>query len=268
MKLPLDNRFIAYDLLGPDAGPVVCFTHSLAADGGMWAEQAPALLAQGYRVLRLDMRGHGGSDPVAGDYTMAALAADVAGALDALGIARVHYIGLSIGGMLGQAFAVAHGGRLLSAMWCDTLPASPGGARDAWDQRMATVREANSLAPLADATTGRWLTDAFKARNPARWRQIRDTVEATTPAGYLGCCAAILNFDFTAELPSVRVPTLVVCGAEDAGTPPAQNRGLAALVPGARYEEIANARHFPNVEHPDVFNRIMLGWLDQQRGRA
>ncbi len=268
MKLPLDNRFIAYDLLGPEAGPVVCLTHSLAADGGMWAEQVPALLAQNYRVLRLDMRGHGGSDPVGGDYTMRALAGDVAAVLDALGIARVHFIGLSIGGMLGQAFAVEHGAKLTSAMWCDTLPASPSGARDVWRQRMTTVREANSLAPLADATVERWLTDAFKARRPVRWRQIRDTVLGTAPAGYLGSCAAILNFDFTAQLPSVRVPTLVVCGAEDAGTPPAQNRGLAALVPGAQYEEIADARHFPNVERPDVFNRIMLGWIDQQHGKV
>jgi 3-oxoadipate enol-lactonase len=268
MKLPLENRFIAYDLIGPEGGPVICLTHSLAADGGMWAEQVPALLGQNYRVLRIDMRGHGGSSPVPGEYTIRALAGDVAAVLDSLGIARVHFIGLSIGGMLGQAFAIEYGAKLLSAMWCDTLPASPSGARDAWRERMTAVREANSLAPIADATMERWFTDAFKARRPARWRQIHETVLGTTPEGYLGCSAAILNFDFTAQLPSVRVPTLVVCGAEDAGTPPAQNRGISALVPGARYEEIADARHFPNVERPDIFNRIMLDWIDQQHGRA
>ena len=111
----------------------------------------PALLQAGFRVLRLDMRGHGGSDPVAGDYTMAALADDVAQVLRALAIPRVHYIGLSIGGMIGQAFALAHGERLISAMWCDTLPASPQGGRDLWEQRIDTVRGANSLEPLADA---------------------------------------------------------------------------------------------------------------------
>ncbi len=99
---------------------------------------------------RLDMRGHGGSDPAgSGDCTMAALADDVAAALAALGIARVHYLGLSIGGMIGQAFALSHGERLISAMWCDTLPASPKGADDIWAQRLSTVRNANSLAPLA-----------------------------------------------------------------------------------------------------------------------
>src|SRR5829696_4078081 len=149
MLLPLQGRRIAYDLVGPDSAPTVCITHSLASDGGSWAEQVPALLQSGFRVLRLDMRGHGGSDPVSGDYTMAALADDVAQVLSALAIPRVHYIGLSIGGMIGQAFALLHGERLISALWCDTLPASPQGGRDIWDQRINTVRSANSLAPLA-----------------------------------------------------------------------------------------------------------------------
>jgi 3-oxoadipate enol-lactonase len=268
MLLPLQGRNIAYDLLGPSDAPTVCITHSLASDGGSWAEQVPALLQSGFRVLRLDMRGHGGSDAVAGDYTMDALADDVAQALAALAIPRVHYIGLSIGGMIGQAFALAHGERLNSALWCDTLPASPKGADEIWAQRIDTVRRANSLAPLADATVERWLTGAFKSRHPSRWKQIRDTVTGTSAAGYLGCCAAILDFDFTPRLPLVRVPTLVVCGADDAGTPASENRRLAGLVPGARYEEIAGALHFPNVEHPDEFNRIMLGWLEvQRRGR-
>ncbi len=160
MLLPLDGRNIAYDLIGLDTAPVVCMTHSLASDSGMWAEQVPGLLGKGFRVLRIDMRGHGGSDPVSGDYTMPQLAGDVALVLDTLAIPRVHFIGLSIGGMLGQAFAIEHGNRLLSAMWCDTMPAAPPGAADAWGPRMQTVQQANSLAPLADPTMERWLTDA------------------------------------------------------------------------------------------------------------
>jgi 3-oxoadipate enol-lactonase len=265
MLLSIGGRSVYYDLMGPEQGPVVCFTHSLASDGGMWAEQVVPLLAQGYRVLRVDMRGHGGSDPVAGDYTMEALAADTNAVLEALGIDRVHYIGLSIGGMIGQAFAINHGARLKSAMLCDTMPATPPGAAEQWGPRVKMVREANSVAPLADPTMERWFTDAFRPRNPGRWKEIRETIAATTAAGYLGCAAAIQNFDFTAKLPGLRVPTLVVCGADDPGTPPAGNRRIAELVPGARYEEIADARHFPNVERPEAFNRIMLGWLEARR---
>src|SRR6201987_1406195 len=128
MLLPLAGRRLYYDLTGPDDGPVVCITHSQASDGGSWAEQVPPLLQGGVRVLRLDMRGHGGSDPVAGDYTMQALTGDVATALDALAIPRMHYIGFWVGGMIGQAFGIEHGAKLNSAIWCGTLPANPSRA--------------------------------------------------------------------------------------------------------------------------------------------
>ena len=265
MLINLPGRRLYYDIAGPDKGAVVCFTHSLSSDGGMWAEQMAPLLAAGYRVLRLDMRGHGGSDPVAGDYTMAALADDVATAIDFLGIDKVHLIGLSIGGMIGQAFAIAHGPRLASAMLCDTAPQTMAGAAAAWGPRIDTVRKAGSLAPLADSTMERWFTDAFKPKRPARWKEIHATIAGTTPAGYLGSAAAIMNFDFLPKLPSIRTPTLVVCGADDQGTPPAGNKLIAERVPGGRYVEIANARHFPNVEYPDVFNRTMLDWLANRK---
>jgi 3-oxoadipate enol-lactonase len=265
MLLPVDGWRIYYDLAGAEERPVVCMTHSLAADGGMWAEQLPPLLAAGFRVLRIDMRGHGGSDPVAGDYTMSALAGDVIRVLDALGIERAHYIGLSIGGMIGQALAIEHGHRVISAMWCDTLPAAPSGGAQVWAERIQTVKQANSVQPLAEGTMDRWFTPAFKPRNPGRWKQIYDTVAGTTPAGFLGCAAGIMNFDFVSGLASVRQPVLVVCGDEDQGTPAAENRRLAGLVANGRYEEIASARHFPNVEHPDQFSRIMLDWLASQR---
>jgi 3-oxoadipate enol-lactonase len=265
MLISLKGRCVYYDLTGPEAGPVVCFTHSLASDSGMWAEQLPPLLAAGFRVLRLDMRGHGGSETVAGHYTMSALAGDVAAAIDALGLDRVHYVGLSIGGMIGQGFALEHGEKLRSLMLCDTLPSTLPDAKAAWAPRIEAVTKANSLAPIADATMDRWFTGAFKPRNPQRWQQIRDTVAETSPSGFLGCAAAILDFDWVLGLRSLKVPTLVVCGGEDPGTPPAQNRRIAELVPGARYEEIANARHFPNVERAEAFNEILLGWLKARR---
>jgi 3-oxoadipate enol-lactonase len=231
----------------------------------MWAEQVPVLLEAGYRVLRTDLRGHGGSEPVPGDYTMDGLAGDIAAVVDALGIPAVHFIGLSIGGMVGQAFALNHGAKARSVMLCDTLPATAEGGRPMWQQRIAAVREAKSVEPMADGTMERWFTPAFKPRRPGRWKQLRDSVAATSPEGFIGCGGAILNFNFVSRLPSLRMPVLVVCGAADEGTPPSENKRIAGLVPGARYEEIAEARHFPNVEQVDVFNRIMLDWLKGQR---
>ena len=264
--VPLKNRRLYYDMIGPATAPVVCMTHSLSSDGGMWAEQVPVLLAAGWRVLRLDMRGHGGSDPVPGAYTMSELSGDIIAVLDHLGIARVHYIGLSIGGMIGQAFAIEHPTRAISAMWCDTMAVCPESAQPTWEERKQPVRQHNSVAPLADASIARWLTPAFAAQNPARYKQLRDTIAATTPEGFLGCVDAISRIDFVADLPKVTIPVMVLCGSDDEGTPPAANKRIAALVANGRYAEIARALHFPNVEHPGVFNGIMLGWLDAQRG--
>ncbi|MDF1593415.1 MAG: alpha/beta fold hydrolase [Desulfobacterales bacterium] len=265
MLLSTDGRNLYYDLVGPASGPVVCFTHSLAADSGMWAEQVPALVGAGFRVLRLDMRGHGGIDAVPGEYTMEELADDVAAVIASLEIGQVHYVGLSIGGMFGQAFTLGHADRIRSLVLCDTHPASAPNAKELWAPRIAAVKQANSLLPIADATMERWLTQQYKKANPGRWKQIRDTVAATTPQGYCGCVAAIQNFDFRAQLPSIKSPALVVCGADDPGAPPEESRQIAGLLPNARYEEIADARHLPNVEHPGVFNRLLRDWLKSRR---
>jgi len=265
MLLSLNGQKIYFDLAGPQAAPTVCFTHSLNSDGGMWVEQLVPLLAAGYRVLRLDMRGHGGSAPVDGDYTMDALAADVKGALDMLGIAKVHYIGLSIGGMIGQGFALSYPDRLLSLTLCDTQPSTPPGSAASWDERKDAVRKAGSLKALADSTMERWFTDEFRKVNPVRWREIRDTISGTTPDGFLGCASAIQNFDYEGRLTTIEAPTLVICGDEDPGTPPDRNKLIASKIPGGRYEGIAQARHLPNVERTDQFNRLMMSWLAANR---
>ena len=264
MLLSHNGHKIYFDLAGPQNAPVVCFTHSLSADGGMWNEQLVPLLAAGYRVLRLDMRGHGGSQPVEGDYTMDALAADVKAALDFLGIAKVHYIGLSIGGMIGQGFALAYPDRLKSLMLCDTHPSSPDDSAGLWDQRKAAVRKGGTVL-LADGNMERWFTAEFKGANPQRWKEIHSTIGGTSSPGFLGCAAAIQNFDYLDRLTTIKTPTLVVCGDDDQATPPDRNRLIAAKIPGARYEDIAKARHLPNVERPEQFNPIMMQWLGLNR---
>lgn len=261
MLLTVGGHRLAYDLLGPTQAPIVAFTHSLASDGGMWAEQVPALLDAGFRVLRIDTRGHGGSEAVPGEYTLDMLADDVAGVFGALQIERAHLVGLSLGAMLGAAFAFRFPEKLASLVLCDTQAASGPGARNAWSMPLAMVRQSNSVAPVATSLLRAWLSDAYKAARPDRYEQIRATILATPPAGFEGCVAAMSSFDHTAQLPSLAVPTLVVAGADDPMTKPAENRRVAELVPGARYEEIPSARHFANVEQSDAFNRILLEWL-------
>jgi 3-oxoadipate enol-lactonase len=265
MLLPLGDRHIYYDLLGPSDGPVICLAHALSADGGVWAEQVPPLLAAGWRVLRLDMRGHGGSSPGAEvAYDMAGLARDVIRVLDALGLERVHFAGLSIGGMIGQVLGLDHAERFHSLMLCDTAPTTIPGGKATWDERFAAIAAAGSVEPLADATMERWLTERFRAVDPGRWEQVRRTVAGTTTGGYIGGGAAILHFDVRDRLPSLRLPTLVVWGDEDPGTPPEGNELIADLVPGAERHVFAGARHVPMVEYPEQFAGVMLGWLTRQ----
>jgi 3-oxoadipate enol-lactonase len=150
-------------------------------------------------------------------------------------------------------------------MLCETPPAALRNAREIWAPRVAAARAANSLEPIADATMERWLTPAFQARNPGRWQQIRDTVASTTVEGYCGTVAALSHFDFTSELPNVRVPALVLYGEDDKASSHEENERLARLIPGGRFIALPGARHLPNVEDPDRFNAILCDWLDSVR---
>lgn len=261
MFLRLGKRKLHYSVVGE--GPrTVCFVHALAADSGMWAEQVSALRARGLRVLRVDLRGHGGSDPAPGDYTLMELASDIAAVIETVGDGPVDYVGLSVGGMIGEALAIGFGRSVSSLMLCEAPPAALRNAREIWAPRMAAARAANSLEPIADATMERWLTPEYRARNPDRWRQIRDTVAATTVEGYCGTVAALSNFDFTDELPKLRVPALVLYGEDDKASSHEENERLAALIPGGRFIAFPGARHLPNIEAPARFNAILCDWLD------
>src|SRR5262245_6778972 len=133
MLVRINDCTLSYDLVGPETAPVVCMTHCLSSDSGVWAEQVPALLARDWRVLRLNMRGHGGSDPGPVDPAMADYAEDVAQTLNILGIERVHFVGLSIGGMIAQTFALHHRERLTSLLLCGTAPRAVPGGPEMWE---------------------------------------------------------------------------------------------------------------------------------------
>ncbi len=261
MLLPLDKRNIYFDLIGADADPVVCFGHSLASDSGMWTEQIPLLLASGYRVLRVDMIGHGGSDSLPGIYTMDQIADDTAEVIKALEIKNVHYIGLSIGGMYGQPLGVRHADKVKSLMLCDTRAAAPAGDKERRAPTIAKVRNANSLAPIAEDAMNRWFTKSFQQSNLQRCKQIYDIIIGTSADGYIGCATAIQNFNYVEQDPAIKAPTLVMRGSDDHGATPEESQRLLKLIPNSKYDEIAGARHICNVECPDAFNKMMMDWL-------
>jgi 3-oxoadipate enol-lactonase len=250
---------IHYEIEGDDGNPWIVMSHSLACDFSMWNEQVGPL-SRRYRVLRYDTRGHGGTTATSPPYTLDLLAEDAKALLDALGIARAHWVGLSLGGMIGEAFALRYPERLASLVLCDTTSRYPASAAAAWDERIRNART-GGMAALADPTLARWFTPAFHRARPEVIEAVRTTIVATPVDGYAGCGLAIATIDLTSRLPALNLPTLVLVGADDQGTPVAMAREIEQAIPGARLVVIPEAAHLSNIEQAAQFNEALLGFL-------
>jgi 3-oxoadipate enol-lactonase len=245
---------------GPDDGEIVVLSGSLGSTLRMWDPQVEPLLRNGFRVIRYDHRGHGGSPAPDGPYHIAELAGDALALLDRIGARRVHWVGLSLGGMVGMWLASHAADRLRKLVLCCT--SAKLGPPDMWRDRAALVR-AEGPGAVADASVGRWLTPGFVAANPDTATWLRDMI-ATTPAeGYASCCTAIEQLDQLADLPSITAPTLVICGAQDPSCP-AEGHGweIANRIPGARLEELSPGAHLVSVEQPGPVSDLIVTWLE------
>ncbi len=256
--MTIDDAAIHYQWDGPGSGPVVMMAHSLASDLGMWDTQVTPLVASGYRVLRYDHRGHGRSAVTPGPYTIDRLTADAVGLMDGLKLDRVHFVGLSMGGMVGQRLGAAPGHRLNSLTLSSTSAHMP--PPDLWQERIQVVA-AQGLAAVADATIERWFTSSGQARLAQEVQGIRDAIVSTSPDGFCACCAAIRDMDLRDDLRSIRVPTLITVGEHDQGTPVAAARFIHERIAGSQLTILADAAHMLNIEQAEVFNRTLLGFL-------
>jgi 3-oxoadipate enol-lactonase len=264
MKLSANGIGINYVIEGE--GPVVTFSHSLGCNLSMWDAQAAALRG-GYRVLRFDTRGHGQSGAPAGAYTLNQLAEDLHGLLAGLGIARTHFVGLSMGGMIGQVFALKYPEMVQSLVLCDTTSRYPAAAAPVWQDRIKTV-EAKGMEPLVEPTLGRWFTAPFRARRADLMAQVGAMIRDTPAQGYIGCCHAIPKINVTDRLGAVACPALVIVGEEDPGTPVEMARDIQAALPSAELAILRSASHLSNLEQPEEFNRVLLRFLDKAAGRS
>ena len=242
-----------------EGGDCVVLVHAIGMDHRMWDDLTP-FLARQFRVLRVDVRGHGKSPVPPRPYSLASLAGDVAAVLDRHAIAKAHLVGLSLGGMIGQAFALEHAQRLGRLVLANTTSSYGPEGRSMWQARAKAV-EAGGLAAIKDMVLNRYFSDPFREEN-------RRVVEETgrrfleTPAqGYLGCCDAIAELDYAADLPRIHARTLVVAGEKDVGTPPSMSEAIAARIPGSRLAVIAGAAHLSAVEKPGEFNALVRNFL-------
>jgi 3-oxoadipate enol-lactonase len=259
MRVVANGIVTHYLMEGPAGAPVVTLSHSLAASLEMWEPQIPALTA-GYRVLRYDTRGHGGSEVVPGPYTLETLADDVLGLLAALGVERTHFVGLSMGGMIGQALALKRPGALASLVLADTACRMPPESGPLWDARIAMAKR-QGMAALAEGTIERWFTAPFIERAPEIVDRVRMLIRTTPPQGFVGCAHAIRALDYAARLHEIRVPTLIVVGQEDQGTPVAASELMHAAIAGSQLVVLPSAAHLSNVEQAERFNHAVLGFL-------
>ena len=237
---------------GPETAPVLVFSNSIGTTLELWDAQVPAF-AGPFRMLRYDQLGHGRSEVPPGPYTIDLLGRELLALLDGLGVGRFSFCGLSLGGAVGMWLGANAGDRLDRLVLAGT--SAHFGPPERWSERAETVR-AQGMAPLADATMGRWFTPAFEGS-----ALLRQAFLGTPAAGYAACCEAIRDWDFRAELGAVSAPTLVLVGSDDPATPPEQAQVIAEGIPGARLVEIPRAAHLLNVEQLDPFNREARAFL-------
>lgn len=259
MRMSINDIQLHYELSGRADAPVVVLSHALASSSIMWQSQMKSLEAV-FRVLRYDMRGHGQSDTPEGPYSMEMLCEDVVGLLDALEIEQAHFVGLSIGGMIGQGLALDRSERLISVTLCDTTSITPEEAKPLIEERIEAIRE-HGMQSQAETTMNRWFTPRFLASDRPEKEVIRNQILDTSTAGCIGCLEAVRRLNFRDRLAQIGKPTLIMVGEEDTTAPVAASKVLHEHIPDSRLVVLPSAAHLANIEQTEIFNMKLLGFL-------
>ena len=243
-------------LSGPEQAPVLVLSNSMGTTTAMWDDQLGAL-GRRFRVLRYDHRGHGGADPPPGPYRMEQLGGDLLGLLDQLGLERVSFCGLSLGGMVGMWLAANAPERVERlALCCTSAKVDPS----PYLERAAKVR-AGGTGSVTGEVVERWFTPGFRERAPETVARAVAMLLATPAEGYAGCCEAIAAMDLRPGLGSITAPTPVLAGGDDPATPPPHAEAIVAAIPAARLEVVAGAANLANIEQPERVTRLLLDHL-------
>jgi 3-oxoadipate enol-lactonase len=242
---------------GPEDAPELVLSNSLGTTHEMWDPQASAL-AERFRLVRYDTRGHGGSATPHGPYSIDEVGGDVIDLLDHLGVEKAHVAGLSLGGMTAMWLGIATPMRVDRLVLLCTSPLM--GPPEMWRDRSATVRAQGTQA-IVDVTLERWLTEDYRASHDITW--LRDMFVGVDDEGYANCCSIIQHMDLTANLAQIDAPTLVIGGAQDPATPPAEHaEKIAQAIVGSRLEILDPGAHLINVERPDAVTNLILEHLE------
>lgn len=256
---------IYYEIDGTQ-GPWLVLSHSLGCDVSMWDPQLTALVGR-YRVLRYDTRGHGRSAAGLAPYSLDELADDAAQLIEYLGIEHATWVGFSMGGMIGQTFALKYPLRLQAIVLADTTSQHGATPQSVWDERIRVARE-QGVQPLVQPAIGRWFTAVFRETQPFIVDGIAKVIASTSIEGWTGCCAAIASVHTTGDLHRIDCPALVIVGEHDIGTPLAASMEMHRHLPNSTLTVIADAAHMTCIEQPERFNRALRMFLDSTVGTS
>jgi 3-oxoadipate enol-lactonase len=260
MKATVNGIALNYEVSGPASAPAVVLHHPIATNLSVWDELAAALQSR-YRVIRLDARGHGQSEAPQGAYAFETLAADVIGLMDHLGVAKARFVGLSIGGMVGQYLGFLHPGRFHSLCLVSTTSAVPAQARVLWDERIRNAA-AHGMASVVEGSIARWVAPGTVETKPGLLARLTAMIETTPPDGYIGWCHAVRDLDITGRLTEITLPTRIIAGALDPATPPAMAEVIHRATAGSDLVVIPGVSHMLHVEAPEAFHASVLPFLD------
>ncbi|HZE58928.1 MAG TPA: 3-oxoadipate enol-lactonase [Burkholderiales bacterium] len=255
MKAKVNGTELYYEVSGKEGRPWLVLSHSLACTVRMWDPQVAAL-EERFRILNYDMRGHGASAAPNGAYTLDMLADDVLGLMRELKIERATYVGLSIGGMIGQTLALRPTKHFDKMVLADTSHTQPPEAIKQWDDRIRTA-QTQGMKALVPPTMERWFTPGFRESPQAQ--RIATLIADTPVAGYVGCAQAIMKLNTTARLKEIKLPVLAIAGEADPSAPGTKHIG--ENVPGAKLVMLKQAAHIANVEQPEKFNQALRDFL-------
>lgn len=259
MKISANGIQTNYEEAGNPDGEVVVLSHSLGSSLIMWNPQIE-LLSGDYRVLRYDTRGHGESSAPKGPYSLEMLVSDALAMLDALNVEKLHWIGLSMGGMIGQGLALRAPERLISLSLCNTMSIIRDETKDMWKSRIRSG-EQFGMSRLIEPNMERWFTPGFRAAGSKDYLDIRAQFLRTSVDGYIGCCHAIYNLNFLDQLSRIATPTHIIAGDQDVATSADEARVMHDQISGSSLKVIVGAAHISNVEKSAEFNESLMRFL-------
>ena len=254
MKVKINHIDVDYSVYG-EKGPWIILSHSLGCTKAMWDPQIE-MLEQNFRVITYDTRGHGGSGTEGGEYSLDLLADDALSLLDFLGVAKVHWLGFSMGGMIGQTFALRYPERIASIVLADTTSAHTATPVSMWEERIR-IAKTQGMDPLVQPAINRWFTEAFRNSSPEIVESVASMIRSTSVAGWAGCCAAIASIHTTDRLKEIECPAMVIVGEFDVGTPLSAALEMHKNLKQSVLVLISNAAHMTNIEQSTQFNRAL-----------